>query len=462
MTRHSYTRPGNDDEFEDFCVRFYSHLLKRGGLVRYAKRGEGQEGIDIIDQLGMKPFFVIQCKHREAHKNLRPSEIKKEVCKAESSNHPIDEYIIATTAKKSALAENTVLSLNQRSDGTRQFPVKIHFWEEICTYLDEFGEAVAEFIVYGKRAAKDQIALLILGSGYQLIPVESPSGVNATEKYSSVDALFKARKLEAAEYEISKLPDPLTETALSIDEQYAILRLRARLAMERLEFDEGARLFKLAYARRPDLEQARQNYVLALEFSGERKLAFEEAEKLIVDGVRSSFLISLLIRNSSATDDLSRHWEVVESYTNSEEDVNLALVDRYIAWGQIEEAETAARRALSISPQSAHAQFFCGMAAHNAAIKGGWQGRFVRLNEAIDYYTKALASAERGKHAGLPPEIYSNRGRARSAVNDFANAAIDFRDAVRVAASPSLYAESAVMFFLNTQDFQAARICASP
>jgi hypothetical protein len=85
MTRHRYPQPGNEDEFEDFCVRFYSHLLKRSGLVRYAKRGYKQDGIDIIDQHCIKPIYAIQCKHHEATKTIKPKEIRDEVSNVESS-----------------------------------------------------------------------------------------------------------------------------------------------------------------------------------------------------------------------------------------------------------------------------------------------------------------------------------------------------------------------------------------
>ena len=76
LMRYRYPQPGNDDEFEDFCVRYYRHLLKRSGLVRYAKRGEEQDGIDIIDQLAPKPLVAIQCKLHEPHKTIRPQEIQ--------------------------------------------------------------------------------------------------------------------------------------------------------------------------------------------------------------------------------------------------------------------------------------------------------------------------------------------------------------------------------------------------
>ena len=421
--RYTYPQPANDDEFEDFCVRYYRHLLKRSGLVRYAKRGEEQDGIDIIDQLGTKPFTVIQCKHHEPHKNIPPREIKGEVTKAESSSQPIDHYIIATTAKKTAKAQEAVVELNQRDAESRPFTVEIHFWEEICTRLNEFGKAVAEFIVYGEKSPEELIEVIQVCAGYRSATIDSPAEAKDVQSYPEIDDLFTTRKLEAAEHEISKLPDPEHDSALSEPQRYAILRLRAKLAAERFDFDEAARLFTLAYATCPNLQQAQQNHILALELAGERQQAFTEAKRLLDDGVRSSFLLSLFIRNSDAPADLAPYEEVIDQYTSSAEDVNLALVDRHAAWNDLERAELAVKRALGIAAESAHALFSHGMISHRLALQGDWRSRFDRLREAVHYYSEALTAAERNKFYGLLPEIYSNRGRANAALNDRAQGA---------------------------------------
>ena len=268
--RHTYPLPGNEDEFQDFCVRFYRHHLKRDTLVPYAKRGEKQDGIDIIDQVGVKPLIAIQCKNHEPHKTIPPQEIKDEVNRAESSSHPIGRYIIATTAKKSRNAQDTVLELNRRDEAQRQFDVEIHFREDICTYLCEFQEAVADFIVWGKRSDQKAPGPARLSAG-GLSSAQSESDAEGTGLFAEIDGLFKERKLEAAEHDIKKLPDPEKDGTLGIAQRYGLLRLRAKLALEHAEFEESARLFHLAYDARPDLLQSRQNRVLAFALSGERE-----------------------------------------------------------------------------------------------------------------------------------------------------------------------------------------------
>ena len=225
---HRYPQPGNEDAFEEFCVRLYRSWLKRSGLVRYAKRGEEQHGIDIVDQLSMEPRIAIQCKHREPNKTLAPKEIRGEVAHVESSCQPVDHYIIATTAKKSRNAQDAVRKLNERPSASRRFTIEIHFWEEICTYLSECGKVVADFIVWGERDLKEllefvQSAVSSAVSGMVGSTNEPESG----EMYPEIRALMNDRKLEAAEHEIGKLPDPESDATLGKRQRYGILRVKA-------------------------------------------------------------------------------------------------------------------------------------------------------------------------------------------------------------------------------------------
>jgi len=263
--RYSFPQPGNEDEFEEFCVRFYRLWLKRDGLIRYGKRGEKQDGIDIIDQANQKPLVAIQCKQHEQGKRISKKDIQDEVALAEASLHPIERYIIATTARKSRTAQDTVVELNGREDASRRFEVLIHFWEDICAWLGEFERAVLDYVLYGERHDQQSLASITWGPGTRsAATADSETGDEGTELYPEIDVLFKNRKLEAAEHEINKLPDPEQDSTLSKQRRYAILRLRAKLALERLHYDEAARLFMLAYHTSPELQQARQNRVLSL------------------------------------------------------------------------------------------------------------------------------------------------------------------------------------------------------
>lgn len=454
MPRYNYPPPGNDDEFEEFCLRYYRHLLERSALVRYAKRGERQHGIDIIDQFcSKKPRIAIQCKHHERTKTIPPKEIRDEVTLAESSSYPLEHYIIATTAKKSRTAQDTVVQLNERSADSRKFTVEIHFWEDISSRLVGFGRAIADFIVYCEQREEELSAPIHRGVG-SYASLESPN--DGEELYSEIESLFKDRKLEAAEHAIGKLGDPERDSTLSVRQRYLILRLRAKLALEHQHFDEAARLFTLAYDACPDLKQARENHLLALELSGKFSQAFAETERLLKEGMDSPLVVRVLINTSSTPSDLTQHQDTINKHISSSEDVNLAIAHKYVGWCQLEPAADAAERALGISPSSAHACFACGMVAHHAALRGNWQHRNENLAKAIHHYTEAIVAAERDKYSALLPEVYSNRARVHAVIGNVSHAAQDYRSSVRISPRPGLYAESAVSFFLHVEDFDSA------
>jgi tetratricopeptide (TPR) repeat protein len=424
-------------------------------LVRYGKRGEEQHGIDIIDQFcSKKPRIAIQCKHHERTKTIPPKEIRDEVALAESSSYPLEHYIIATTAKKSRKAQDTVVQLNERTADSRKFTVEIHFWEDISSRLTEFGRAIADFIVYCEQPEKELFTPIQRGVG-SYAALESTN--DDEELYSEIDTLFKDRKLEVAEHEISKLGDPEQDSTLNVRQRYLILRLRAKLALEHQHFDEAARLFTLAYDTCPDLKQARENHLLALELSGKFSQAFAETERLLKEGMDSPLVVRVLINTSSTPSDLAQHQDTINKHISSSEDVNLAIVHKYLGWCELEPAADAAQRALGISPNSAHACFACGMVAHHAALRGNWQHRNENLAKAIHHYTEAIVAAERDKYSALLPEVYSNRARVHTVTGNLSHAAQDYRSSVRISPRPGLYAESAVSFFLNIEDFDSAQ-----
>src|SRR5688572_29883075 len=106
-----YPQPSNEDDFELFCLRFLRELWRCPTLQQYGKRGERQDGIDLVDEGGGPPLRAVQCKHHEPDKTLPPAEI--EAGKALRSALPLDEFFILTTARKTAPAQNAVICINR-------------------------------------------------------------------------------------------------------------------------------------------------------------------------------------------------------------------------------------------------------------------------------------------------------------------------------------------------------------
>jgi transcription elongation GreA/GreB family factor/Tfp pilus assembly protein PilF len=452
--RYRYMMPGNEDEFEEFCLRFYRQLLKRDTLTRYGKRGQRQHGIDLIDQLKKNPVYAIQCKHHEPHKALEAGEISAEVKKAEAAPHCPDHYVVATTAQRSTLSHDEMIKLNSRPSNDRRFSVEIHFWEDICARLDEFEPAIAEFILSGRLTEEAEARLAYLGLTKDcLLPPEADSSVDSS--YPDITRLLDERKVEAARHEFNKLPNP-KDNSLTKEQRYGILRIRGKLAIEHQEYEDAAKSFLEAYEVWPELEQAKLNRILALGLLGERSEAYAEAEKLVAEGGKSKALVNLLLRYTSTVNEIDHHASLIEQFSDDAE-VNTTLAQQFLALGELDKAQIAAERALIIEHDSAHAHLAAAMIAHHSAMEGQVANRKQKLTLAKGHYTKALELAERDKYTSILPEGYSNRARVHGYFGDVQKASEDYRRAVSVAYTPALYAPDAVNFFLSIDDFKSAR-----
>jgi len=107
-------------------------------LELYGRRGENQQGIDIIDMAGAEPLRAAQCKLYDTRITLPPAEIKKEVRAAVNFSLPLGLYAICTTAKVSTKAQQTILTINQEHREKGLFAVELFTWDRLDELLEEF------------------------------------------------------------------------------------------------------------------------------------------------------------------------------------------------------------------------------------------------------------------------------------------------------------------------------------
>ncbi|NQV22738.1 MAG: hypothetical protein HQ518_00080 [Rhodopirellula sp.] len=450
--------PSDEHEFQDICVRLYRRLWKNDGLKPYAKRGERQHGVDIYDPYSRKPVSAVQCKNRERTKTIPPKEIKEEVAKAEGSGLEIQRFVIATTARKAGRAQDTVAALNRRPD--KQFDVDIHFWEDMCAEAEQFGFVDAFLIFHGPGPLKE--LLDAAGGTMQTVAVgsvegdASPSGIDA---FDEIDALFRERRIDAAAYELEKLPDGDDLQTLPPKERYMLLRLRAKLALESHDYVTASSLFLAAFDIASDSDQAKLNQVLAYILIDEEGRALELAKKYIADGVDTSAMAIRVVNCVSTIEELEEQADFIQRHESSDADLNVSLCHRYMQLGHFTEAMQAAERAVSLAADSPHAHFALGAAKHNAAIQLKPPERVQQLQEAIEQYTAAEKLAREQHFEPLLAEVLMNRGNAYTALGDMEAAAAAFHSLISAAGKATSYANHAVKFFLHSQDFSTAWAC---
>lgn len=143
--RLSYRVPENDADFELLGLALLKAYWDCPGLDLYARRGEEQFGVDIIDLSGVEPLSAGQCKRHEEWKSIPPAEIKAEVKKAKTFRPKLGRYAILTTAKASRAAHGAVLKINREHHKQGLFWVELITWGKIEALLDKHEEVRDQF-----------------------------------------------------------------------------------------------------------------------------------------------------------------------------------------------------------------------------------------------------------------------------------------------------------------------------
>ena len=438
-----YPHPSTDHEFEQLCLRLYRKHWKNEALILYAKRGEKQDGIDIIDPLGRKPFKVIQCKLHETTKTLPPTEIEAEVKKAEQSQHSIDTYVIATTAKRTKNAQDKVVKLNQRPASAKKFDVELHYWDELCSFADQLGATEAVFVIYG-RPFHDVFNIPISHANvHDSSAIDGPTQDDT--RFANINQLFVERKFEAAEHELQKLTAGIELDELSIEEHYQVLRFQGKLALAKGDYEAAADSFLSAYEKQPVIIPAKQNQVLAYWLRNEFTVAHDLAQGYLDDGFVSEMMVTHLVRTIRSQEELD---QTCQTYSDlSDEELLTATAHKYLEFGDYEKANHAALDAEKLSEDSPYVHLLLGMINHEWAIHGHWSERSKRFSLALEHYSSAIRLAESQNFKLMLPDTFMNRGALRSLM-DLGGADEDFIQAVETADRPVKYAERAISYFL--------------
>ena len=112
----------------------------RPGLERYGRKGERQNGIDILDLGGVAPLHAAQCKLKEFQKTLSPTTIADEIADACNFEFRLGKYGILTTAKLSTQAQKKILETNHRHREQGLFEVELFTWGRLCQLIQRYDD----------------------------------------------------------------------------------------------------------------------------------------------------------------------------------------------------------------------------------------------------------------------------------------------------------------------------------
>lgn len=154
-------------QFEDLTEAVFPYLYGRALAQKIGRPGQAQHGVDVYGQwLPSKSRIGIQCKRMDEldeQNQPRPGGVitKRllygECEKALKFRPKLDEWILATTAKRDEKAQRLARLLDKESQDRGDFAVRIWFWDDYRSYLNNFGELQRRYYrdVLNVRSSKD-------------------------------------------------------------------------------------------------------------------------------------------------------------------------------------------------------------------------------------------------------------------------------------------------------------------
>jgi hypothetical protein len=267
--------PQNSRDFELLCLEVLRRFWSLPSLELYAKSGEEQNGVDILDLGGGSPLHAAQCKLKEADKSLLPSEIEAEVGKAKTFELRIGKYAILTTGKVSGQSQRKILEINQVHKSLGLFEVELFTWDRLSRLLQTYPEIFEQFFGNGltpNRAARIETAL----TNIQVTVRDGFDSLTAKESGDSIDAqIDEARAyLATGDFQITTTLLNRLERShgaqFTFRHKFRVASNHGAAALASGQVEVAAKHFLEAVGYQPDDERALTNEVFAYMGSGFR------------------------------------------------------------------------------------------------------------------------------------------------------------------------------------------------
>jgi hypothetical protein len=137
----------NEQDFERLCLHLLREHWKNPDLQMYGRRGQRQNGVDILDLSGQPLCRAAQCKNFNPLEVFTVDDLQSSVEAAKSFRPQLHRLEIMTTAKKSTETQLQLLRTNLEHRKNGLFRVRLKTWDEIDLLLNKYP-SVSEH-VYG-------------------------------------------------------------------------------------------------------------------------------------------------------------------------------------------------------------------------------------------------------------------------------------------------------------------------
>lgn len=461
---YSYPPPTDEWAFEIFSMRFLKVHWPDSEPQRYGRRGQSQQGVDIIDESGVIPLRAAQCKFKSPGHFLAEGEVTAEVEKAKQFTPAIGHYFILTTSERSTDVQRTVVQLNQEHRQQSLFRITLLTWDRIEEILRENPELWSLCIdppvqraigpVYREvTAISRRLDLLIPSAAEDEYDARLESARQRLDEHDRQAAKIILRQLRSNNW-----PD------LSERQRFLALTYLAKIACTEGKWSEAGHFYLAAKPHQPDDERAKINEVLGHELLGERELAHQMTRELADAYPHSSRPWAIFCRTAPDATTAVEVDQELPSHARADTEVLVALAMRALRHQDWENAVRFAQDATQGDQEWPAPWLILGQARLHQEVDDGLKpitGKLVTenpsvLRDVIYLFDRAIDIAERTQNEYLTIQSLLERGKAKRIAGADDEADEDFVKAHNLAPH-----DSEVAYHYGQHLFQRGRVDAA-
>jgi tetratricopeptide (TPR) repeat protein len=137
--------PGDEYSFEKLVCDLGNKIFNNSSFQLVARRGQKQDGVDVIGRDNSNKWIGIQCKWKSIGKTLTEKDIQDEVEKTKKFEPPLSEYYILTTAEKDGKLEKLARKITEQHLKQGLFQVSIWGWGDIELKIQDHRDLMQKY-----------------------------------------------------------------------------------------------------------------------------------------------------------------------------------------------------------------------------------------------------------------------------------------------------------------------------
>ena len=137
--------PDDEHTFEKLSCDLWNRIFDNNSFQLVGRRGQNQDGVDVIGRDKSNNFIGIQCKCKGIGKKLTEKEIMDEVEKTKKFEPSLEEYYILTTAEKDGKIEKLAREITDQHLKQDLFKVFIWGWGDIQLKIQGYRNLMEKY-----------------------------------------------------------------------------------------------------------------------------------------------------------------------------------------------------------------------------------------------------------------------------------------------------------------------------